>query len=113
RYVGVFFAPTRVSLSFTAIDYLFAFFFFRLLLALRVALGRGLPDAPPALGMVPGRDGILPDPIAFSIFAICFRPSISWFTCCTEVPLPAAMRLRLEASIACGTRRSCGVIERM
>ena len=54
--------------------YLFAFFF-RLLADLRVALGRGFPLG--AAGMVPGREGILPEPIIFIIFAICFRPSIS------------------------------------
>jgi hypothetical protein len=63
----------------------------------RVALGRGLPLA--MVGAAPGRAGILPDPMAFIIFAICFRPSMSWFTCSTVVPEPAAIRFRREPSI--------------
>ena len=55
----------------------------------------------------------MPEPIDFIIFAICLRASSSWLTCVTVVPLPAAIRWRREPSIMCGTRRSCGVIERM
>ena len=40
-------------------------------------------------GAAPGSAGILPFPIGFIIFAICLRASISWFTCCDRVPLPA------------------------
>ena len=34
----------------------------------------------------------MPEPIAFIIFAICLRASISWLTCSTVVPEPAAKK---------------------
>ena len=38
--------------------------------------------------------------MAFIIFAICLRASMSWLTCSSVVPEPPAIRLRREASIA-------------
>ena len=50
------------------------------------------PSGAPGIPAIPGMDGILPFPICLTILAIAFRASISWFTCWTEVPLPAAIR---------------------
>ncbi len=72
-----------------------------------------IPGIPAPIPGIPGIDGIFPEPIIFIIFAICFRDSSSWLTCSTVVPAPAAMRWRRDMSMTCGTRRSCGVIERM
>src|SRR3954452_23634711 len=96
--------------------YLLDFFldldFFRFDFVLR-DVGRPPPLPPPAAAgpAMPGSAGILPLLICLTIFAICLRASSRPFTCSTVVPLPRAMRRRREPSIACGIRRSCGVIE--
>ena len=46
--------------------------------------------------------GIFPFPICFTIFAICLRAFSSWFTCCTVVPLPRAIRARREPLMSSG-----------
>jgi hypothetical protein len=47
------------------------------------------------------------------IFFICPNCFTSWFTACTVVPDPMAMRFLREPSISSGRARSAGVIERM
>ena len=50
--------------------------------------------------------------ICFISFCICWNWFSSWFSSCTVVPLPLAMRRRREAFRMAGVRRSCGVMER-
>ena len=54
-----------------------------------------------------------PLPICLNILAICAYWRRSWFTSCTLVPRPAAMRLRRVPEMISWLRRSLGVMELM